>query len=459
FARIDPATWGKAVGMQQYLQMATLLVLEGEAHATLATVKQALVDAGYRARLLAQTRNPEVKTFWEITFPQLGESQKTSRDALLRRFDLLLTAETTRYLVTQALPTFDFLRAIEAGLIVLVPLPDMTLGGMAGVIGTLVLQAFVRAAFARAGSDQTRRSYPLVVDEFQVLVGTGDAHDVETALTRLRSLGIPALYAHQALTQLGDLADLMRINAQNRLILQTQEPDASIYAQQFGASGVTAVDISQQDPGEHQYAALRCGGTPTGLFSIHPLPWPAPVAVAAPAYTGPDWRTVIPEDAPDRAYDREVLRLVYGTHAEPQQLGERLARGLSEREWRSLLERWEAIRLAQRAHILAHPGCIPDRLERQQWLSRLLVARPRILAEVEYYRQRPALAAPGATPARSRDGGHETRSKAAPVAVRAAEVADAQQETWSTQARADDALAPHAAPAEPPLPASQRFLE
>ena len=32
FARIDPATWGKAVGMQHYLHMATLLVLEGEAH-------------------------------------------------------------------------------------------------------------------------------------------------------------------------------------------------------------------------------------------------------------------------------------------------------------------------------------------------------------------------------------------------------------------------------------------
>ena len=139
----------------------------------------------------------------------------------------------------------------------LVPLPDMTLGGMAGAVGTLIFQAFVRAAFERPGSDQTRQSYPLIVDEFQVLLGTGDAADVETALTRLRSLGIPAVYAHQALAQLGDLEPLMRINAQNRLMLQTQEPDAGQYARHWAASGITAADISGQEPAEHQYAALR----------------------------------------------------------------------------------------------------------------------------------------------------------------------------------------------------------
>lgn len=395
FARIDPATWGRAVGMQQYLQMATMLVLESEAAPTLATVKQALVDALYRERLLQRARNPEVRTFWETTYPQLGETQKGSRDALLRRFDLLLTAETTRYLVTQAAPPLDLHQAIDNGMIVLIPLPDLTLGGMAGAIGTLIFQAFVRAAFDRRGSDQTRRDYPLIVDEFQVLLGMGDAADVETAVSRLRALGIPALYAHQALAQLGDLEALMRVNAQNRLLLQTQEPDASAYARQFAAHGITAGDISRQDPNEHQYAALVCDGRPTGLFSLCPLPWPEPVQVSVSAYSGPNWQTVLPAASPDPAYDRQVLRLVYGSAAEPATLGQRLATTLSEREWQRLHERWDAIRATQRAHILRHPGCIPDRMQRQQWLSRLLIARPRILAEVEYRRQRPAIVGSG----------------------------------------------------------------
>ncbi len=393
FARIDPATWGKSVGMQQYLQMATLLVLESEAQPTLANVKQALVDPDYRERLLQAVRNPEVKTFWEVTFPTLGESQRSSRDALLRRFDLLLTTETTRYLVTQAAPSFDFLEAIEEGLVVLVPLPDLTLGGLAGAIGTLIFQAFVRAAFGRAGSDQTRVSYPLIVDELQVLVGTGDARDVETALTRLRSLGIPAIYAHQALQQLGDLADIMRINAANRVILQTQEPDASIYARQFAADGVTAADISGQDPLEHQYAALRCDGVPTRLFSLCPLPWPSPLPAEASSHAGPDWWMVLPVGSPDPSFDRAVLELVYGDHADPQFTAACIAEAYGDASWRQLLARWDAIRAAQRQYILDHPGCVPDRLERQRWLSRLLVARPRILAEIEYLRQRPAIGA------------------------------------------------------------------
>ncbi|PMP87616.1 MAG: hypothetical protein C0183_02015, partial [Roseiflexus castenholzii] len=53
-----------------------------------------------------------------------------------------------------------------------------------------------------------------------------------------------------------------------------------------------------------------------------------------------------------------------------------------------LLRRWECIRAQQRRYILAHPGCIPDRWERQRWLSRLYAARPRVLAAAEYLRGR-----------------------------------------------------------------------
>ena len=44
FARLDPAPWGKAPAMKEFVQMATLLILEGEQHPTLAHVKQCLLD-------------------------------------------------------------------------------------------------------------------------------------------------------------------------------------------------------------------------------------------------------------------------------------------------------------------------------------------------------------------------------------------------------------------------------
>ena len=390
FARLDPETWSKAPGMQQFARHATLLVLEGEQHPTLAHARQALIDEHYRAALLPRCNNVEVRSFWETTHPQTGETQRTSRDALIRRFDALLTAETTRYLVTQALPTLDLLDCIEQGAIVLAPIPDLTLGDIAGAVGMLLLQAVVRAAMQRPGNDQTRSTYPLIVDELQVILGAGDAKDMQTAITRLRGLGIGGVYAHQSLAQLGDLMSEMLINSGSRIILQTQEPDASVYARQYAASGLTPADISGQDPGEHQYAVLRCAGVPIGPFSMRPLPWPAPPDVRVPPYRGGPWQDQIPPNSPTPAFDRQILRLVYGRHPAPTRVVEALA-DAPEAQWKGLNERWDAIRAYQRRYILDHPGCIADRLERQRWLSRLKAARPRILAAAEYARIRRAI--------------------------------------------------------------------
>jgi hypothetical protein len=207
---------------------------------------------------------------------------------------------------------------------------------------------------------------------------------VETAITRLRALGIPSVYAHQALSQLGELQDLMLINASSRVVLQTGEPDAGAYARAFGASGLLAADISGQDPLEHQYASLRCDGRPTGVFSMRPLPWPEPLPDAVPAYSGPEWQAQLP--APGDPIDAALLRLAYGRGDQPRVVAELAS--LSEGEWERVNARWDAISAFQRGYILRHPGCIPERLERQQWLSRLLVARPRLLAAAEYARAR-----------------------------------------------------------------------
>jgi hypothetical protein len=394
FGRLDPETWNKAMSMQQYVPMAALLVLEGEAHPMLAHIKQALLDKDYRARLLPRCTNIDVTTFWEITFRQVGEVQRASLDALLHRFDNLLTTETTRYLLTQPRSTVDFRQAMDSGLIVLMPMPDMTLGGMANLIGMLMFQAIVRAAFGRAGSDQTRLTCPLIADEFQVFTGTGDVTDLRTALTRLRSLGIAGIYAHQSLVQLGDLRDEMLINAASRVMLQTLEPDAAIYAQQYAASGLTATDIAGQDPHEHQYVTLRCGGQSTGVCSIVPLPWPQAAPPSVPTDERANWQAARP--TPQEPVDDVLVALIYGfdTAYDPSARAAMVLdlAQMPEAEWEYVLDRWATIRAVQRAFLLDHPGCIPDQLERQRWLSRLWAATPRVLAAAQYQRQRQAIA-------------------------------------------------------------------
>jgi hypothetical protein len=121
---------------------------------------------------------------------------------------------------------------------------------------------------------------------------------------------------------------------------------------------------------------------------------------------------------------------------------------LSDDDWTYLLARWEAIRAAQRAHIMANPGCIADRLERQRWLSRLLAATPRILAATEYARIRRAID-PAAAPSRIRVQvvGEDGR----PVAAEAAAEAPAQIAATAITGAQEDGTRPLAQPIPPAL--------
>lgn len=387
FARLDPETWSRAPRMKGYLRKATLLVLEGEPYPTLAHVKQALLDAAYRERLLRSCRNVEVRDFWVVEFPRMGEQQQSSRDALISRFDMLLDSTLTRYLFNQVKPALSFHEAIAERLLVLVPLPHRSLGALAGPVGMLLFQSLMRAAFARPGSDLTRPEYGFIGDEFQVVIEHCDSRDVRDLLTQVRSFGIITIIANQLQRQLGDLADYALTAIANRILLRTQEPDATLYARHYADSGVTAGDVSGQEPRDHQYASIGVNGKPTGLFSLRPLPWPNPLAIVVPPETGPHWQSLVPPTSPTPAFDRAICRLVYASYHHREALAEALASCDDER-WTSLLERWDAIRAHQRSYLLAHPGAIPETTVRQRWLTRLRAARPRILAMAEYARIR-----------------------------------------------------------------------
>lgn len=400
FARLDPETWAKAPRMKNYLRKAALLVLAGEPHPTIAHVKQALLDPAYRDRLLPSCHNVEVRDFWTVEFPQIGEQQKASRDALVSRCDMLLDSELTRYMFNQITPALSFHEAIAERLIVLAPLPHRTLGGLAGPVGMLLFQGLMRAAFSRPGSDLTRPEYGFIGDEFQVLIENCDTKDVRDALTQVRAFGIVTIIANQLHKQLGDLADYALTAVSNRILLRTQEPDATLYARHYAESGITAADISGQEPREHQYAWIGVNSNLTRLFSMRPLPWQQSLELTVPSYEGEPWQQLVPPDSSTPDFDRVVCALMYEAHVEREAIAEALARSDDER-WALLLARWDAIRTHHRQHILAHPGCIPDTAERQRWLSRMRAARPRVLAMAEYARIRQALtptAQPGQRP-------------------------------------------------------------
>lgn len=390
--RIDPEGWQGAHGMRDLLDMATLLVLYGF-HATgrtpiLADVMQALQDHQFRASLLPHCTNRIVAQFWTARPGELEGGEMLSRDALLRRFKTLLGDDLVRGMVNQAEPPFSFERAIAEQQIVLFPLPHKTLGGLAGALGTVVLQVLTRAVLRRPGDARSRHIWPVVFDEVQTWIAASDNADIETVLTQFREYATPPCFFHQTLEQWKTLLSLVRTNMGCRMLLRCDDPDATTLAREYAAWGLTDADLKAQPPADHQYAVLRVRGQNVGPLSVRPEAWPEPLPVTfglASAWSAlhgdqEGWQYQIPADSSDPQFDHEVCQLVY--HPLDRAALDTFARARSDAEWQRYQDRWAVIRDHQRRYLLAHPWLIPDRMERQRWLSRLLAATPRVLLDV-----------------------------------------------------------------------------
>jgi hypothetical protein len=132
---------------------------------------------------------------------------------------------------------------------------------------------------------------------------------------------------------------------------------------------------------------------------MRPPQWPQPVrdrGVKAGNMT--DWQQLLPPDGLDEKRDRELLALAYGDQDAARRRAAELAEQMSEREWLILKYRWNQIAQFQRQYLLNNPGEIADRCERQRWLSRLAVATPKPLVDIEYLRSVQQQSAPPMPP-------------------------------------------------------------
>jgi hypothetical protein len=288
--------------MQQYALMGCHLVLRtgssrpGEIP-TMAKVKRALEDETFRRALLAQYpfKYDDIYRFWTEREPEMAESQRTSLSALLRRLDLFLTNPITRAMLSVERPSVDLRAAMDDGGIVLIPMPHRTLGDLAPLVGMLIVQSIVAAAYARKGDALTRVTAPVFIDEVQVFIVDEQSPDLEQAFTQLRGFAVPLIVLHQTMKQLGALEETFRINAANRLILRTGEPDASVYAKMYAQSGLRPEDILAMQALSHQYAVTLGPNREQLVFSLIPNAWPAPQACDVGLHLGPrDWQELTP---------------------------------------------------------------------------------------------------------------------------------------------------------------------
>ena len=412
FERLDPERWQSSPGMQQYALMGSHLVLRTGssrpgAIPTMAKVARALEDATYRQSLIARYpfKTDLISRFWTERGEQLSEAQKTSLQALLRRLDLFMANPITRPMLTVERPSIDLQAAMDTGKIVFIPMPHRALGGLGPLVGMLVLQSLVAAAYARKGDALTRVTAPIFIDEVQVFIVNEQSPDLEQAFTQLRGFAVPLIVLHQTLDQLGKLESIFCINAANRLILRTGEPDASVYAKMYSQAGLKGEDIKAMEALHHQYAVTLGPNREQLVFSLYPNAWPTPPSIQLPPVDPAlEWQTLSPPPdprwSPDEAavygeVGRMIAEIIY--RDPPPAAFERITGQFSKLPadlWDALLEQWDRMRAYHYSALLEHPALEPEQIRRQTWLTNLLASRGAVIEEALILRQELGLLAP-----------------------------------------------------------------
>ena len=210
FAKLWPET--KGVLLEKLLRYITLTFLEHPGH-TLADIPRFLRDSAYRATIVNQLTNHDVKAYWQNEYDVMTPGERrTETQALTNRLSAFLTVPYIKNIVNQEKNTIDFQRAIQEQEVIFIRLPYKRMKGFASLIGTILLAQLHAATFAFGEMDWNQRpGYSLYIDEFQNFATS----DFAELYKEGRKFGVRITVAHQ------DRQDLLPENRSATLTAST----------------------------------------------------------------------------------------------------------------------------------------------------------------------------------------------------------------------------------------------
>lgn len=365
FAVLDPR-FNEQVGIQQFAKFGMLALLEGEPRATMMHLIRFYGDDDYRAEVLKRVRTMQVKDFWDRRFPAMPEGQKNSLPSFERRLDQLLSFPELAAMLVAPGCSIDLRKMMDNRGILLAGI-RATDGQIASIAATLLLTQMTLAALSRSntpnfelpdGTNPFRPDFTVVMDEAQIAF-EDNVGMAKVIFSQLRGFRIGNVVVHQNLDQLRRIMSVLAGNAQNRVILGSENEDAGEYGTDYSVLGLTRDDFVNMPKFLHQYIKLYGMGN---LFAARMLPMAKPLDEPAPPPVYVNWRTVTapPRTGKDNEIDaaiasfRELARVRWDDAV--QRLG-----ALCQRHpdaFDAYCRRTREHREAQRQFILDHPGCI-----------------------------------------------------------------------------------------------------
>ncbi len=267
--------WPEAFsGRMEYITRNTLIALIEAGNQSMLGIMRMFSDPVFRAKIVENTENHLVKSFWEDEFTSWSEKYQTEALAAIQnKIGQLLSAPLLRNIIGQVVSKVDFRHAMDTGKIVLMNLSKGKLGeDNSAFLGSMFVTKFQLDAMSRADiPEKDRRDFYLYVDEFQNFATESFA----TILSEARKYRLNLTVAHQYVNQLlleGNstaLRDAVFGNVGSMFCFQVGSDDAEPLSEQFEEM-VLPKDILSL-PKYHAYLRLMIKGIPSKPFSVSTL--------------------------------------------------------------------------------------------------------------------------------------------------------------------------------------------
>ncbi len=253
---------------EMYFRNAVGLVLDDpESGCTLIDVSRVFSDKTFRELKLSKCKNPLIISFWKDIASKAGGEASLANviPYITSKFDVFLSNEIMRPIVSQEKSSFDFRDIMDNKKILLVNLAKGRLGDInSNLIGLIVVGKLLMAALSRV--DSLGGNLPplyLYIDEFQNV--TTDS--ISTILSEARKYKLALIVAHQFIAQLDEkIRDAVFGNVGSMAVFRVSSDDAEYLAKQF-APVFSASDIMNIEM-HNSYVKMLANGKPTKPFSM-----------------------------------------------------------------------------------------------------------------------------------------------------------------------------------------------
>jgi hypothetical protein len=237
-------------------------------------IPRMLSDTKYRHRVIAQLKDPVVKTFWANEFASWNEQYSTQAIVpILNKVGQFISNPIIRNMVGQQKNALDFAEFMNKGKIVIINVSKGKLGEEnAALLGSMFITKIQQAALSRANIPESeRRDFYFYIDEFQNFA----TEAFQSILSESRKYRLNLTIAHQYIDQLSDdIKSSVFGNVASLFVFATGGDDAAYLANEFTPT-FSKEDILGLEARE-MYVKMSVRGRTTRPFSARTIDTPKP---------------------------------------------------------------------------------------------------------------------------------------------------------------------------------------